>query len=183
MQDRIFNGFLARQFMEGTGLAAESDILALHAEPARPPQRYFARYRCRGLVKLDDGTIREADAFAVGIYFPPDYLRAAHPLRVLTFLSPRNIFHPNISDRAPVICIGRLTPGTGLVDLCYQIYEIVTYQKFTLRENDALNHAACAWARHNQHRFPIDARPLKRRAIHMHIELLAPARERQEDRT
>ena len=181
MQDRIFNGFLTRQFTEGMALAAESDLLALHAEPASPPQRYVARFACRGLVRLDDGTVSEADAFAVGIYFPPDYLRAAHPLQVLTWLGPRNVFHPNISDRAPVICIGRITPGTALVDLCYQCFEIITYQKCTMREDDALNAVACTWARSNQHRFPIDARPLKRRAIEMQVKLLAPAAAHRED--
>ncbi len=181
MPDRILHGFLTRQHAEGLALAAESDILALDAEPASPPQRYVVRYACRALVKLDDGSLGETDACAVGIYFPPDYLRVAHPLQVLTWLGPRNIFHPNISDRAPVICIGRLAPGTGLVDLCYQVYEIVTYQKYTLREDDALNHSACAWARRNLARLPIDGRPLKRRALQLQVELRPPAAPAQED--
>ena len=43
-----------------------------------------------------------------------------------------------------------------------QIHEIVTWQKVTMREDDALNHAACQWARANRARFPVDSRPLKR---------------------
>ena len=103
----------------------------------------------------------EASRFEVGIWFPSDYLRRAEPWEVLTWLGPRRVFHPNISDRMPVICVGRLAPGTWLVDLLYQVFEIISYQKVTMREDDALNPAACAWARENQHRFPVDRRPLK----------------------
>jgi hypothetical protein len=64
----------------------------------------------------------------------------------------------------PLICVGRLKPGTWLVDLLYQCYEIITYQKVTMREDDALNPLACVWSREHQQRFPIDRRPLKWRA-------------------
>jgi hypothetical protein len=47
----------------------------------------------------------EAERFVVGIWFPDDYLRAADPFTVLTWLEPRAAFHPNI--RAPFMCIGR----------------------------------------------------------------------------
>ena len=106
----------------------------------------------------------------VGIGFHDGYLRAADPCRVLTWLWPRNVFHPNISDRAPFICVGHLVPGTSLVDILYQCFEIITYHKVTMREDDALNKDACAWARQNQHRFPIDPRPLKRRSVDFHVE-------------
>ena len=62
---------------------------------------------------------------------------------------------------APFICPGRIVPGMSLVDLLYQVYEILTYQKLTT--HDALNREAAAWARANQGRFPTDRRPLKRR--------------------
>jgi hypothetical protein len=83
---------------------------------------------------------------------------------VLTWLAPRDIWHPNISADAPVICVGRLAPGTALVDLLYQLFEVITWNKVTMREDDALNRAACQWARRNGHRFPVDRRPLKRSA-------------------
>jgi hypothetical protein len=57
-----------------------------------------------------------------------------------------------------------------LVDLLYQVYEILTYQKLTPREDDALNKEACHWARANQKRFPIDRRPLKRRSLALEVE-------------
>ena len=66
-----------------------------------------------------------------------------------------------------------MTPGTSLVDLLYQAYEVLTYQKFTSREDDALNAVACAWARKHMDRFPVDSRPLKGRAALFHAEPLA----------
>ena len=53
----------------------------------------------------------------------------------------------------------------SLVDILYQMFEIITYTKYTPREDDSLNKACCSWARDNQYRFPIDRRPLKRRPL------------------
>lgn len=169
MEDRILEAFLNRQREEGLALAAGSDLLELAPLPGSPPERYVATFRCRGLVREGEGEVATADRFDVGIWFPPDYLRRADPFRVLTWLGPRRVFHPNISDRAPIVCVGRLTPGTGLVDLLYQLFEIVTWQKVTMREDDALNAAACAWARANRDRLPIDRRPLKRRLLDLEL--------------
>jgi hypothetical protein len=162
--DPVFQSFLARQYAEGMALAQASDLLDLVPLDGDPPDRYVARLACRGLVRLSNGRVAEADRFDVGIWFPSDYLRRAEPWEVLTWLGPRRVFHPNISHRLPLICVGRLAPGTWLVDLLYQCFEIITYQKVTMREDDALNPAACAWAREHQDRFPIDPRPLKWRA-------------------
>jgi hypothetical protein len=170
--DRIFEGFLRRQQEEGEALARSSDLVELESLDGVPPQLYQARFRCKGLVRNRTGEVRESDDFRVAIWFPSDYLRRADPYKVLAWVGPREIFHPNISDRVPVICVGRLTPGMPLVDLLYQCFEIITYRKVTMREDDALNPEACAWARENQHRFPIDRRPLKRRTLA--IEVRAP---------
>lgn len=159
--DAILEGFLRRQYEEGTALAAASDILHLTPVSGTPPHRYEAEFRCKGLVRGPDGVVQEHDRFLVGIWFPTNYLRYADPFQVLTWLGPRQVLHPNISDRAPFICVGTLTPGTSLVDLLYQCFEVITYQKYAT--HDPLNESACGWARANQHRFPTDRRPLKRR--------------------
>jgi hypothetical protein len=169
MGDAIYESFLRRQHEEGMRLKNESDILDLAVMPVDPPDRYMARFNCRGLVRDRVGHISEANEFYVGVRFPADYLRRADPLEVLTWLGPRDVFHPNISDRAPIICVGRLAPGTGLVDILYQLFEIITYQKVTMREDDALNRDACGWARLNRDRFPIDDRPLKRRTRELSV--------------
>ena len=46
----------------------------------------------------------------------------------------------------------------SLLSLLHQLYQMITWQRFTPRENDALNKAACSWARDNLDRFPIDPR-------------------------
>jgi len=169
MADRIFEGFLVRQHDEGVTLAKASDLLELFPLGGSPPTHYVARLRCKGLIQVRPGVVAEANCFEAGIWFPPYYLRRADAFQVVTWLAPQNIWHPNVSDRAPFICVGKLSPGTPLVDLLCQVFEIVTYNKVTMREDDALNKEACAWARKNQGRFPIDRRPLKRRALALEV--------------
>ncbi|MBK8060497.1 MAG: hypothetical protein IPK33_22180 [Gemmatimonadetes bacterium] len=161
MPDDILARFLRRQYEDGMALAAASDLLQLQPLDGDPTDRYVAEYFCRGLVRAPERGVREHDRFRIGIWFPPDYLRRADPFQVLTWLGPR-VFHPNISEQLPVICVGRLRPGTGLTDLLYQCFEIITYQKFAA--HDPLNEEASRWARANLHRLPIDRRPLKWRA-------------------
>jgi hypothetical protein len=168
MADRILDAFLARQQEEGLALAAESDLLEL-LPIGKPANRYIARFRCTGLVEQKPGEIVEANCFEIGIWFSASYLRTADPFLVLTWLGPRNVWHPNISAAAPVVCVGRLAPGTPLVNILYQLFEIITFNKVTMREDDALNRAACQWARQHQNRFPIDRRPLKRRPLALHV--------------
>lgn len=165
-RDPILSAFLSRQLDEGMALAAASDRLELHVGRGDPPDRFLARFRCRGLVRTRTGEIVEHDDWQVGIWFPPEYLTGpVEPFEVVSWLWPVTVFHPNI--RAPFICVGRVNPGTPLVDLLYQIYEIVSYQRVTPREDDALDLKACVWAREQRAlgRFPIDPRPLKRPAV------------------
>lgn len=161
--DQIFEAFLDTQFDQGMALARASDLLELAPVDSPSHQRYVAEFRCRGLVRLPNGDIEEGDRFGVGIHFPDDYLRRVDPYQILFWLGPQNVWHPNISDKAPAICLGHLGPATPLVDLLYQVFEIITYHKYSAV--DSLNQGAAAWARQNQHRFPVDTRPLKRRVV------------------
>ena len=161
--DPILRAFLERQAEDGLALARASDTLELECLPTS--QHFIGHYSCRGLVQERGGVVREADQFHVGVFFGADYLRNVNPFEVLTLFGPPNTYHPNVAFGAPFICVGKIAPGMPLVDLLYQVYEILTYQKLTPREDDALNKEACRWARANQHRFPIDRRPLKRRSL------------------
>ena len=58
-------------------------------------------------------------------------------------------------------------PGTSLVEIIYQIFEILTYVKVNTK--DPLNKDACSWAREHQSEFPIDRRPLKRRTLSLEV--------------
>ncbi len=164
--DKVFDGFLRHQYEEGMALAASSDLLDLSAQPPLPfegaiPRRYLARFSCTGLIRPDRGDVYEANRFEVVVWFHDEYLRYPDPTRVLSWLWPIHVYHPNI--RKPYICVGQLTPRTSLVELLYQCFEVITFQKVTMQEHDALNAEACAWARANRKRFPVDSRPLKRR--------------------
>lgn len=170
INDKVLERFLEAQNREGLGLARESDLLEIYPQGTPPVQCWVARFRCKGLVTDRYGHIAEADDFAVGIYFPNDYLRRVNPVEVLTWLNPSRPYHPNIAGGGlPLICVGRITPGMGLVELLYQIFEMITYRKVTMSERDALNRAACRWARHHTQLFPIDRRPLKRRRMHIQV--------------
>jgi hypothetical protein len=166
LKDLIFASFLEAQEEQARELARSSDVLSLEPLGPKPFRHFLAELRCRGLV--EHGTeVEEADQFRVRISFPPHYLRRAEVAEVVRLVSPIETFHPNVIF--PFICLGRLKPGTPLVDIILQCHEIFTYQKLTMREDDALNRAACAWARRNQHRFPIDHAPLRRRAIELRV--------------
>lgn len=158
--DSILTGFLDQQHTEGLALAAASDLLELVPLGPKPTQKYFAHFRCRGFVRTGNQVVQH-DNFLVGIRFPDSYLRGFDTSQVLTWCEPFAVWHPNI--RPPFVCVGRMEPGTRLVDLLYQLYEIISYHNLEMREPMALNHEACVWARHNVHRFPVDDRPLRRR--------------------
>jgi hypothetical protein len=156
--DKITRNFLTAQYEEGMAFAASSDRVDLIPQGESPVQRYIANFSSRGLVRRG-GEVVEADSFKVGIQFPTDYLRYVLPGEVVMCLSP-GVFHPNVNG--PFVCLGDIPPGTGLVDLLYQTYELIGFSKVTMDERDALNPVACRWARQNQDRFPIENRPLKR---------------------
>jgi ubiquitin-protein ligase len=165
VDDPIYESFMRRQYVEGMALASSSDLLRLHIPPTSPPH-FVAEFHCDGLVRVGDGEIRRASEFHVGIWFPPDYLRRADGFEMLRMFTP-NVWHPNVSRIHPLICIGKLAPGTPFVDIIYQIFEILTFVK--LNTKDSLNKDACSWAREHSNEFPIDRRPLKRRALNLEV--------------
>lgn len=160
MTDPVFEAFLSRQRDEVLALAAASDLIRVFPAGGDPPDRYRAEFACRGLVRHGDRVL-EASRFEVGIWLPGDYLRTAERAQVLTWLGPPGVFHPNITPAMPFICVGPIAAGTPVVDLLHRCFEIITWQRVTMREDDALNPWACSWARAHQARLPVDRRPLK----------------------
>ena len=175
--DRILESFLNRQKEQGLELANDSDILDLYPLDGPPPQHYIAEFHCRGLVRTGDGQIRQWDRFTVGIHLPDNYLRSVDPFAMLRWLGPPTsehrttfVWHPNISDKAPVICVGRISPGMPLTDLLHQLYEIISFQNYCPNEYDSLNAACCSWARSNASLFPLECRALRRRTLNLEVE-------------
>jgi ubiquitin-protein ligase len=167
VSDPVYQGFMDRQLAEGMALSDASDILDLRATPMAPPH-YIATFHCTGLVRGETGEIREANEFSAGVWFPDDYLRRANPFEMIRMFTPR-VWHPNVSDELPLICIGDLTPGTPLVDILFRLYEVLSYQRWHPVEHNSLNKRACAWAREHQQSFPTDRRPLKRRCLNLEV--------------
>lgn len=165
--DRILSAFLTRQVEDAAALTACSDLVSVVPVEREDANRFLCEFRCKGLVGTTPH-ITEAERFVVGIWFPSTYLREVDPLRIVTMLEPRNMWHPNV--RAPFLCLGHMPPGTGLESIVHQVFEIITYQRVTMREDDALNPIACGWARQNRHLFPIDPRPVRRRRLDIEIE-------------
>lgn len=158
--DLVFGSFLHHQFEEAAALADGSDLFRVG--PLSGEQLVVCEFRCRGLVRRS-GSIEEADHFVVGFHFGRDYLRRANPPEILTMILPNDVWHPNIGGaRSPgAICIGRISPGTPLVELIHRVYELITWQTYSTLEYDTLQPEACQWARANADRFPIDPRPLR----------------------
>ena len=165
--DRIFLEFLERQYQDGMALMAGSDILKLMPLGGRGSDRYIAEFNCRGLVQNDAGEIVEFNRFAVGIWFPEDYLRRVDLSLVLTYLGPApRPWHPNI--RPPYICL-HITPGTPLVHMIQSCFELLTWNLVNTGD-EGLNHAASQWARSQDPSwFPIDRRPLRRRKLPLQV--------------
>jgi hypothetical protein len=165
--DAIMSSYLEEMEAEAMELVGRSDLIELFPEGPSPNQNFVVRYNCRGLVETPEGIV-EASRMVLGVSFPFDYWERADPMRVLTLLDPPELFHPNV--RFPFICPGYLNPGTTLTEIIMQCFEIYTYQKYNVRENDALNGKACGWARRNVDRFPIDDRPITGRRIQFRIK-------------
>ncbi len=164
--DDIFLSFLEASRDAGLALADSSDLLDLEPELRDPPAKFIATYHCTGLVQEPNGDIVEGTLFGVGIWFPCDYLEIVNPYQVVTWLGPSNVFHSNL--RAPFVCLKSLAPGTDLVSILFQLFELISWTSYAL--HDALNEPASQWARNHQDRLPVDRRPLKRKAIRMTVE-------------
>ncbi len=164
--EAILQRFLWWNFETATRFVDESDIVQIEPLPAPrgcAPDRYVADFHCNGLI-YDRSRVRVADRFRVGIAFGPDYIVAPPNIARMFTMLTQNVWHPNIAEAAPVVCLGHITPGTPLVDIFFLLYELISWQKMST--HDPLNPAAAQWARHpaNRAMYPVDRRPLKRRA-------------------
>lgn len=163
-QDRIYLGFLARQAEELAALSAASPAFACRGleEDGMPASVFIAILVCRHAVREAEGVRIVEGPCEFALQFPAEYLRRVYHNsgQILSLINPVNCYHPNV--RWPHICTGPITPGTSAVELVLRVNEILTFNRFTPREDDCLNAAACQWARCNMDAFPLERRPLKR---------------------
>jgi len=177
-KDNVFESFCAEQWSLARDLTQRSDIAQLVPLRGDPPTAYVLLLSCLGLVRRG-GEVRRGGPFVLEFHFAPDYLRAVpNPFEVVRWVLPQDVFHPNIgrgrNPGGPIgICVGTIKPGTSIVDLTMQAWEIVTWTKVNAREDDALARDVCPWARSNPDAYPVDRRPLFRAPLA--IEAVPPA--------
>lgn len=172
MSDLVRRSFLLAQAREGRELAAQSDILTIEPLDSSPHERYILRFDAMGVITDRDGPREARGVFIVGVWFPGDYHQRVVVPQALTWLAPREVFHPNVLG--PLICLGTFRPGTPLIEICYRLFSVITYQNYGL--TSPLNPTAAAWARRHLDRFPIDPRPLKRRVRSFKTQLFEKGR-------
>lgn len=122
------------------------------------PEKYFVTFRGIESVKLakdSDKENRKVEPIKIHkaeIYLHSDYPRIKPQCFLLT-----EIFHPNIRKSSPNdICIGDYwSSGETLVDIVYQIGEMIMFQNYNVKS--PLNGIAAKWAKENENLFPIDS--------------------------
>lgn len=166
--DRVLEAWLRAQWQAARDLVARSDLLRVVPVGIEPYRTYDVHLATHGLVWPPEqaGPAVHRRGFRVWIAFGEEYLRL--PARgVFVLRAPRHVFHPNIvpheSGEPQAICVGRIRPGTSLTTLIRGIHRILSWQGYTL--DDALNGAACAYARGpaRGRELPVDPRPIVRR--------------------
>jgi hypothetical protein len=160
--DRVTREFLRNNRDELFDRLTPHSLVTVEELGGNVPWLYGLTFATRGLVR-GDGDIRECGEHKIAVRFLPDYLRRADRSEMLLLIEPREAFHPNL--RAPAICL-QVYPGEPLIEICESIHSLVSWRLRNLREDDALNPAACAWGRANLDRLPLDDRPLFGRNQH-----------------
>jgi hypothetical protein len=162
--DDILYRFLEHQRREVAAAFNSTQEVRVAPDPSplatsNAPDRYLVELRCRGLVW--DGRIREHDRFLFGVVLPPDYLQNPHPVGICCVIHPLDTFHPNTFG--PLVCMS-WTGGMSVRELVLELWALASWQKVSFA--DPLNPVAADWGRRNQHRLPIDRRPLRLKPAH-----------------
>jgi ubiquitin-protein ligase len=164
--NKIRNLRLHNEFQRLEKLNSESSLFNILGTRGDPPDSYLFSFDLKSLVKTPGGEIEDYEGpHIVEIHCPAGYPTVDEP-RVL-FFRPPHIFHPNI--RGMVICLNRWAPSIYLDEIVHRIAAVITYRTFTMDENVSLNVEACRYARNNQHRFPLDKRPLLDRGLKIEV--------------
>lgn len=134
-----------------------------------PPDRYVVIFRNVKGLKLAEASAERKELeiiteHQIEIYLHIDYPRLKPQSYILT-----KIFHPNFRMASPNdICIGDYwASGETLVDIIYQIGEMITYKTYNV--TSPLNGIAAKWAKENSEVFPIDKVNLRQGEVEIHF--------------
>jgi ubiquitin-protein ligase len=130
-----------------------------------PPERYFVCFRnIKGLKLIESETngkeLEIIKEHKIEIYLHSDYPRLKPQSNIVS-----EIFHPNFRMASPNdICIGDYwASGETLVDIIYQIGEMITFQSYNV--SSPLNGIAAKWVKENISLFPLDNTNLRQGEI------------------
>jgi hypothetical protein len=154
--DSVMCAFLRNNRDEVMDRLTRGGLLTVAELGDKVPWLYRLTFESTGLIRRD-GEIRKWDQHIVALRFLPDYLRRADRFEMLFLIEPRDAFHPNL--RAPGICV-QVYPGEPLIEICESLHALFSWRLRNLREDDALNPAACNWGRAHLESLPLDDRPL-----------------------
>lgn len=156
---------LKSEFTNHPYISIEYDV-----EEGSLPERYFVNFKnIKGIKLAKDSTpenkkVETIDNHRMEIYLHIDYPRLKPQSYILT-----KIFHPNFRMASPHdICIGDYwASGETLVDIIYQVGEMIQYQNYNVKS--PLNGIAAKWARENQNLFPIDNKDLRQGEVEIEL--------------
>jgi len=134
-----------------------------------PPDRYVVKFSNVKGLKLSDNSADRKELEIISDHIIEIYLHADYPrLKPQSYILSK-IFHPNFRMASPNdICIGDYwASGETLVDIIYQIGEMITYKTYNV--TSPLNGIAAKWAKENTEVFPIDKVNLRQGEVEIHF--------------
>jgi ubiquitin-protein ligase len=140
-----------------------------HDENELPPQRYIVNFRSiKGLRLVQHEDKKELEFLSdhkFEIYLHSDYPRLKPQCNMIS-----EIFHPNFRMASPNdICTGDYwASGETLVDIIYQVGEMIMYQSYNV--TSPLNGIAAKWAKENKDLFPLDKTGLRQGEIDIDLQ-------------
>ncbi len=135
-----------------------------------PPERYYIFFKnVKGLRLTESPSKDKKELEIIREHKFEIYLHADYPRMKPQSYMISETFHPNFRMASPHdICIGDYwASGETLVDIVYQIGEMITYQTYNI--TSPLNGIAAKWARENIEMFPIDKVNLRQGEIEINL--------------
>lgn len=125
------------------------DLVEIRAVGTAPFEKYMIVYKVPSLRLNSTGQPMRVDATVVEITLPSDYPKMPPTARTV---AGDVVFHPNFN--AQKICLAQhWAPGIQLADIVREIGEMLTWQRFNIK--DSLNAIAAEWSQQHLNEIPL----------------------------
>jgi ubiquitin-protein ligase len=125
------------------------DLVEIRAIGTAPFEKYMIVYKVPSLRLNSTGQPMRVDATVVEITLPSDYPKMPPTARTV---AGDVVFHPNFN--AQKICLAQhWAPGIQLADIVREIGEMLTWQRFNIK--DSLNAIAAEWSQQHLNEIPL----------------------------